>query len=97
VSTRVQFGGDHDAFPLWGESGGSDINLLSMRRMLSPELVADLDGWSKQWATVDGGDADEDDALTDRLIVEARLLATRVADELGPDYEVSCRWEDRPR
>jgi hypothetical protein len=65
MATEVQFGGDHNAFPLWGrdDDGYFDVNLPSMRRMVSDELASDLEEWSRRWATVDGGKADRDDAL----------------------------------
>jgi hypothetical protein len=98
MAIEVQFGGDNNAFPLWGRDGDGcfDVNLPTMRGMLSDELAAGLDAWSRRWATVDGGDADVEDVLADNLIAQARILSARVADELGPDYAVSVRW-DAPR
>lgn len=96
VATEVQFGGDYTAFPLWGrdESGYFDLNLSHLRPSLSGELRAAIDAWVVRWAEVDGGELEDDDALADALIAEARSLAKRVSDELGSNYLVSLRWDE---
>lgn len=98
MASEVQFGGDYNAFPLWGKDdrGRFDVNAEGLRRSLSPQLAADLDEWAQRWAQVDGGDREDDDALTDALVTDARTLAERVGTELGPECVVSLRW-DEPR
>ena len=93
---EIQFGGDYDAFPIWGRdaNGYFDVNLPRLRRELSPALAADLGEWTTRWAEVDGGDREDDGLLTEALITEARQLADRVQADLGSDYVVSVRWAE---
>lgn len=90
-STITFLAEDGVSVPLWDDEGvlSDDPEWLATALGLSADLVADLSKWGEDWnrSRLEGTPQEQGARLT-RLRDEARVLVTRVAEELRPPFTV---------
>jgi hypothetical protein len=89
---KLKIMADYSAHATWLEEG-AEYNVDPSTLGLSAQLQADLAAWSEDYtATLNQGDPASSgfpNATAERLWIErGRVLARRVAEELGPSAEV---------
>ncbi|MCW2792379.1 MAG: hypothetical protein JWO76_1477 [Nocardioides sp.] len=84
---------DYGASPLWenDELGRPVISVPLDRFSLGGDLERELMDWSHQFETAMARDDGFLDARRARLDKRGKTLATRVATELGPGFQVAYR------